>query len=116
MSTLGGTSIPFFTCDWLTSALTPMRIHLCDRTSAPRRSLFAYRISRQSFGEVLFGVAIVALWLAACGGCGTSGSNTVAVQGRITYDSQPVTEGNVVFENAAHGWLRAAPLDSKGEF
>ncbi len=67
-------------------------------------------------GEVRFGVAIVALWLAACGGCGTSGPDTVAVQGRVTYDSQPVTEGNVVFENAAHGWLRAAPLDSNGEF
>jgi hypothetical protein len=58
---------------------------------------------------------LVPLLVGVCG-CGSSGPDTGSVDGRIMYQGQPVTEGTVVFENAARGWLRVAPLDEQGEY
>jgi hypothetical protein len=56
---------------------------------------------------------------ALCGllvGCGSKGPATGSVEGQITHNNQPVTQGNVVYENAERGWAYVAPLDSEGRY
>ncbi len=60
------------------------------------------------------------LCIAACCtlfiGCGTKGPATSTIDGKITYNSQPVTAGMVVYENISKGWIGAAELDSEGRY
>jgi hypothetical protein len=66
-------------------------------------------------GKCAFAAPLVAL-LALLSGCGKSGPATGKIEGRITYDGQPVTEGNVIFENSEQGLLAVAPLDGQGQY
>lgn len=67
-------------------------------------------LSRISF--VLFVCALASL----LPGCGSSGPATATVEGTITYNNQPVTEGNVIYENAERGLAYVAPLDAAGHY
>jgi hypothetical protein len=49
-------------------------------------------------------------------GCGKSGASAGSVTGRVTYSTQPVTQGFIVFESRAQGALHAAPLDAEGKY
>jgi hypothetical protein len=49
-------------------------------------------------------------------GCGRSGPPTGRVEGKITYDSKPVTNASVIFSNAERGWLRVATLGADGNY
>ncbi len=57
-----------------------------------------------------------ALLLGAIAGCGKSHRPEGIVNGIVSFDSQPVAEGHVVFENRSMGWLRVAELDSEGRY
>ena len=46
-------------------------------------------------------------------GCGRDRGD---VSGRVTFQSQPVTEGEIVFSDPEYGTYYASPLDSKGEY
>src|SRR5690349_18388935 len=67
-----------------------------------------------------FRQAALAAFVCACigllPGCGSNGPATGAVEGQITYNNQPVTQGNVVYENAERGWAYVAALDAEGRF
>jgi hypothetical protein len=43
------------------------------------------------------GLAMMGVWMAACIGCGKGGAT---VEGRVTFDGQPVEAGTIVFEPA----------------
>lgn len=49
-------------------------------------------------------------------GCGSDAPPTGSAQGKITYNSEPVVEGNVVFENRSIGCLRAGALSADGSY
>jgi len=49
-------------------------------------------------------------------GCSHDGPALGNVQGRVTFQSQPVTEGTVVFENPTSAWIIAAELDAEGHY
>jgi hypothetical protein len=38
------------------------------------------------------------------------------VAGRVTFNSQPVTAGTVVYENPSQAWIAAADLDADGRY
>jgi hypothetical protein len=59
---------------------------------------------------------LMAVGLIAVVGCGKQGAPTGSVSGHVTFASQPVAQGFVVFENRTQGWLRAVPLDSSGGY
>jgi hypothetical protein len=61
-------------------------------------------------------IAAVACALLVFEGCGSRGPATGTVEGKITFNSQPVTQGNVVYENAERGWAYVAPLDAEGRY
>ena len=49
-------------------------------------------------------------------GCSSDGAATGTVKGQITYNSQPVTAGMVIYENASKGWIGASELDTEGRY
>jgi hypothetical protein len=49
-------------------------------------------------------------------GCGSNGPPTAEVEGRITFNDQPVTQANIIYENAEHGLAYVAPLDADGHY
>lgn len=59
---------------------------------------------------------LTVLLIATAPGCGTDAPSTGSAQGKITYNSEPVVEGNVVFENRSIGCLRAGALNADGNY
>lgn len=57
-----------------------------------------------------------ALCCAAVSGCGPKSPATGEVSGQITYNSQPVTAGMVVYENPSKAWIGAGELGSDGRY
>lgn len=49
-------------------------------------------------------------------GCSPDKPVSGNVQGRVTFQSQPVTEGTVIFENPTAAWINVAELDSGGRY
>lgn len=62
------------------------------------------------------GILLPVVLLVATSGCGERRAPSGSVSGHVIFASRPVAQGFVVFENRAQGWLRAAPLDSSGEY
>lgn len=57
------------------------------------------------------------LWLLCVTGLtGCGGEPLGEVQGRVTLNGQPITQGSVVFENLEAGISVNAPLDANGRF
>lgn len=73
-------------------------------------------VSNRAGWRSVAGILLTGLVLAATPGCGNRSAPSGSVSGHVTFASQPVGQGFVVFENRAQGWLRAAPLDSSGEY
>lgn len=64
-----------------------------------------------------FGFAAAIILLAgSAGGCGAKGPAVGSVEGQITFDKKPVTEGSVVFSNAQQGLAYVAPLNGEGQY
>jgi hypothetical protein len=61
------------------------------------------------------GVAL-AMLVSGMEGCGSKGPAVGSVEGQVTFDQQPVTEGNVVFENAERGLAYVARLEAEGRY
>jgi hypothetical protein len=64
-------------------------------------------------------VALAALLVGPCWGCGSSGGTPVpliAVKGKVTYKGQPVTKGVVEFEPEGYGHPAKGQLQSDGTF
>jgi hypothetical protein len=60
--------------------------------------------------------AALALLAGSIGGCGANGPAAGSVEGQISFEQRPVTEGNVVFENAEQGLVYVAPLKTDGRY
>ncbi|MCA9061110.1 MAG: hypothetical protein KDA85_21505 [Planctomycetaceae bacterium] len=62
--------------------------------------------------------AVATLLLLSVGGCGPAETvrEFVEVSGTVTFQQQPVEEGNVSFEDAESGLSGTAPLESGGNF
>jgi hypothetical protein len=71
---------------------------------------------RLQMRDLTMGVLLAAFPLVVVAGCGKQPPAAGSVAGRVTFESQPVAAGHVVFENPGQGWLRAAPLDSDGRY
>lgn len=64
-------------------------------------------------------VALVALLVAPCWGCGSSSGTPVTlipVKGKVTYKGQPVTKGVIQFEPDGYGRPARGQLQSDGTF
>lgn len=59
---------------------------------------------------------VAVLLLATIPGCSTDAPPIGSAHGKITYNSEPVVEGNVVFENRSIGCLRAGALNADGSY
>ena len=60
-------------------------------------------------------VAAAVLLAAACGGC-SSGPPTGEVQGKVTFQGNPVREGRVTFLNLTEGGAAEADIQSDGTY
>lgn len=60
--------------------------------------------------------ATFVLIVLAGSGCGSSGPGIGELKGKVTYRSQPVTEGNVVCENRIQGLIQVSKLGPDGEY
>jgi hypothetical protein len=58
----------------------------------------------------------LALITGGLGGCGQRGPAVGSVEGQITFQTQPIGEGLVVFENAEQGLAYVAPLAADGRY
>jgi hypothetical protein len=61
-------------------------------------------------------ILLAATCLAVLGGCKPKGPPTGTVTGQVTYNSQPVTAGMVVFENPTQAWIGGSELDGQGRY
>src|SRR6516164_8831509 len=64
-------------------------------------------------------VALAALFVGPCWGCGSSGGTPVTlipVKGKVTYKGQPLTKGVVEFEPEGYGRPAKGQLQSDGTF
>jgi len=66
-------------------------------------------------GRLVVG-CISAAAIVAFGGCGGGGNPVGTVAGTVTFQSQPVAEGQVSFRSEKTGKGNVAPLDSSGGF
>jgi hypothetical protein len=64
---------------------------------------FAFSSSKYASAFALCALAVSAL------GCG-SGSDRVAISGKVTFDGQPVDKGQIVFAPQAAGFTAVAPI------
>jgi hypothetical protein len=67
----------------------------------------------------LITLALVAVLLVPCWGCGSAGgaqSALIPVKGKVTYKGQPVTKGVVRFEPDGYGRMASGQLQSDGTF
>ena len=63
---------------------------------------------------VFFAVAASIAWAATCVGCGGSGLSTV--EGKVTFEGEPVAEGSIVFEPADGIGSAAGGLITGGQY
>jgi len=49
-------------------------------------------------------------------GCGSKGPAAGTIKGQVTYNSQPVAAGTVVYENPSKAWIGAGELDAEGRY
>lgn len=73
-------------------------------------------LKREFSKQVTAATCLTTLAVLIIAGCGKKTAPTGSVAGRVTYASQPVTQGTVVFENRTEGQFRAATLDSNGQY
>jgi hypothetical protein len=67
----------------------------------------------------LIALALAAVLLVPCGGCGSAGGavpTLIPVKGKVIYKGQPVSKGIVRFEPDGYGRMASGQLQSDGTF
>jgi len=68
-----------------------------------------------SFLKVL-GCSLAAITFIGCGGSGEPVVEVITINGTVTYEGAPVTEGSVQFEDTSTGISSSAELGAEGAF